>query len=214
MIGKFLSKTTFKGSKNYWEHNYEKGGNSGEGSYESFAMQKGMLINDFIREHNIKRIIEFGCGDGNQLSYYNLDGIHYYGFDISKKAVELCREKHKHYVNKEFFILDERYIVPEQKNAVCDLALSMDVIFHLVEDTVFFEHLDSLFNSSKKYVMIFGININKIKDEPSHVRHRAFVPIILERFPDWKLQKIIKSKIIDERFTMFPDMHIFERTQP
>lgn len=213
IIGQFIAKIMFRGSKNYWINNYEKGGNSGEGSYNIFAKQKGEMVNDFIRTHNIKKIIELGCGDGNQLSYYNLNNVRYYGFDVSEKAINLCKEKHKHYLNKSFFVIDDNFIVPKATDNTIDLALSMDVIFHLIEDTVFYEHLDILFNSSQKYVMIFGVNIENTKNEPAHVKHRMFVPIILDRFKDWELYKIIKSKTKDERFILFPDMYIFRKVE-
>ena len=50
----------------YWEKRYNTGGNSGEGSYNKFAEFKALILNNFIQEKNIKNIIDYGVGDGNQ----------------------------------------------------------------------------------------------------------------------------------------------------
>ena len=54
-------------SRNYWNQRYLKGGNSGNGSYNNNAIFKGEIINKFIKNKNIKSLIDFGVGDGNQL---------------------------------------------------------------------------------------------------------------------------------------------------
>ncbi len=64
-------KNIFPGSDKYWEQRYAVGGNSGVGSYGKFANFKAEVINKFVREHKIKSVIEFGCGDGNQLKLAN-----------------------------------------------------------------------------------------------------------------------------------------------
>ena len=58
-------------SKKYWEKRYLKGGDSGDGSYGKLAEFKAKVINRFVKENEIKTIIEWGCGDGNQLTYMN-----------------------------------------------------------------------------------------------------------------------------------------------
>ena len=58
---------TLKSSSDFWEYRYKKGYDSGRGSYGKFAEIKSENINYFISKNNIKDVIEFGCGDGNQL---------------------------------------------------------------------------------------------------------------------------------------------------
>lgn len=65
---------SFKGSNNYWERRYQSGKNSGAGSYSKLADFKANIINSFVLEHNITHVIEFGCGDGNQLFWSNTNG--------------------------------------------------------------------------------------------------------------------------------------------
>ena len=52
----------------YWEFRYANNGNSGAGSYGKLADFKAKVINGFIHENELNTILEFGCGDGNQLS--------------------------------------------------------------------------------------------------------------------------------------------------
>ena len=61
-------KTPFNNSTEYWKNRYNLGGNSGDGSYGELAQFKAEFLNKFVTDKNIKTIIEFGSGDGNQLT--------------------------------------------------------------------------------------------------------------------------------------------------
>src|SRR5258708_24901292 len=61
---------SFQGSSAYWEDRYRTGGNSGAGSYNSLALFKAEILNAFVRANGVQKVIEFGCGDGNQLSLF------------------------------------------------------------------------------------------------------------------------------------------------
>ena len=78
----------FPGSAEYWDRRYRGGGNSGDGSYGGLADFKAEIINAFVAENRIDTVVELGCGDGNQLGL--MDVPQYTGYDISKKAVEMC----------------------------------------------------------------------------------------------------------------------------
>jgi hypothetical protein len=54
-------------SAGYWEKRYRRNGNSGSGSYGKLAEYKATVINGFVAANNIQQVMEFGCGDGNQL---------------------------------------------------------------------------------------------------------------------------------------------------
>nr|BFF27640.1 hypothetical protein GCM10025732_56050 [Glycomyces mayteni] len=62
------AKKEFPGSAAYWEKRYADGGNSGGGSRGTNAEFKAEVLNKFTAEHGIESVIEFGCGDGEQLS--------------------------------------------------------------------------------------------------------------------------------------------------
>ena len=83
----------WEGSIKYWEERYQNGGNSGAGSYNRLAEFKAEIINEFVKKHKINSVIEWGCGDGNQLLF--ADYMMYIGYDISEKAIEICSKKYK-----------------------------------------------------------------------------------------------------------------------
>jgi hypothetical protein len=91
------------GSAKYWEKRYQSQENSGAGSYGMLAEFKAEFLNSFVVNNDIKTIIEFGCGDGNQLLLSNYPK--YIGYDVSKKAVDICKNIFKNDHSKSFFCL-------------------------------------------------------------------------------------------------------------
>src|SRR5262245_60176590 len=80
--------TEFPGTKDYWETRYAADGHSGLGSYGKIATFKAEILNAFVAQHEIRTVLEFGCGDGNQLRLARYP--HYVALDISKSAIERC----------------------------------------------------------------------------------------------------------------------------
>ena len=98
-----------------------------------------------------------------------------------------------------------------------DLSISLDVIFHLVEDDVFDLYMQNLFNSSNKYVCIYSSNIdmNDINSAP-HVRNRKFTDWIDKYLSNkWKIKEYIPNKYpFDPKksdTTSFADFYIYEK---
>lgn len=80
----------FHGSARYWELNYARGGTSGPGSYYASAEAKATFLNEFVRARDVRSVIEFGCGDGNQLSL--ADYPSYIGLDVSRSALNCASD--------------------------------------------------------------------------------------------------------------------------
>lgn len=172
----------FPGSEDYWVKRYEKGGNSGPGSYSELAKFKARVLNDFVAEHGIKSVIEFGCGDGNQLELANYPS--YVGFDVSPVAVERCRARFKSDTTKRFAL------VADQAGETADLTMSLDVIYHLVEDRVYEAHLRSLFGAATRFVAVYSTNRDAPDDAGlAHVRHRHFSKFVESELRSWKLAR-------------------------
>jgi SAM-dependent methyltransferase len=174
-------------SKQYWEERYASGGNSGAGSYGQIAEFKAKVVNDFVAKNKVQTVIDFGCGDGNQLQYAHYP--QYIGIDVSPKAVAICKDKYSQDSSKSFHLYEKDLA----KNLKGDLTLSMEVIFHLVEDKVYLDYLNDLFSVSTRYVCIYSTNydLEKPKDINqqfvSHVRHRKFTEDVARLFPNFKL---------------------------
>lgn len=198
----------FASSKKYWQDRYLSNGTSGPGSYGKLSLFKAKVINDFVDEKNIKTVLDFGCGDGNQLRLAKYDN--YIGVDVSDKAIELCKKMFAGDTTKNFYNLTE-FLKKGQK---FELVLSMDVIYHLLEDKVFNDYMNNLFSRSKKYVIIYSSNYDKYIDK--HVRCRKFTNWIDANLKDEFQQiKLIKNIYpFDENKpdqTSISDFFIYER---
>lgn len=170
----------FPGSETYWNQRYVDGGTSGKGSYDRFAVFKAEVVNGFVAIHDVKSVIEFGCGDGGQLMLANYPK--YIGFDVSEAAIALCQEKFGSDITKSF------HLRKEYRGATADLALSLDIIYHLVEDDVFENHMAILFSSADRYVIVYSSNMDKNPWFGSaHVKHRKFTDWVAEKRANWKL---------------------------
>ncbi len=175
LIGRMLPLLGFKSSKGYWETRYRMGGTSGEGSRGPNAEYKAKVINKFIAEHGVDSLIEFGCGDGYQLGMF--DAKSYVGVDVSSTIVEHCRNLYASDAGKSFIQLDD------YRGQQADLSLSLDVIFHLVEDSVYHDYLDRLFSASTRFVIIYSTSVDMPSTGTPHVRHRDCVADVAKRYP-------------------------------
>jgi len=177
----------FNNSESYWIKRYQTGGNSGKGSYNELAEFKAEILNQFVSQKNINSVIEFGCGDGNQLKLCDYPA--YVGFDISPDVIKRCKRIFKNDGSKAF------RLISSYSNEKAELTLSLDVIFHLVEDKVFEEYMHRLFDASEKYVIIYSSDFeeNSILDG-AHVRHRTFTDWVGHHKPGWELIEHIPNR--------------------
>ena len=179
-------------SDEYWESRYKSGENSGAGSYGRLAKFKAKIINNFVSNNNINFAIELGCGDGNQLSLFNIP--RYIGLDVSKYSIKLCQKIFAKDKSKSFFLYRPGLLVNSYVNSKSDLSLSLDVIFHLVEDEIYRKYMKNLFSSSNKYIIIYSSNTDT-QDviQPQHIKHRKFTNWVSQNANKWKLIEKIKN---------------------
>lgn len=192
-------------SSDYWDRRYRSGGNSGAGSYNRLAAFKAAYLNDFVAMHQIESVIEFGSGDGSQLKLARYPI--YTGVDISATAVDICRSAFSGDPSKQF--VQSSAFMP---GMYADLTLSLDVVFHLVEDDVFEAYMKRLFASALRFVIVYSSNTDG--EGPSrHVRHRRFTRWIEQNEPQWYLQATVKNlypyDASDADNTSFADFHVF-----
>ena len=97
---------------------------------------------------------------------------------------------------------------------VCDCAMSLDVIYHLVEDDVFEKYMYRLFESSNRYVCIYSSDFDS--ESMGHVRHRQFTKWIDKNLEGkWKLENMIKNPYAysseDEENTSKADFYFYRK---
>lgn len=176
-----MAQTPFS-SAAYWEQRYRGGGDSGAGSYGRLAVFKADVLNALVRDNAVASTMELGCGDGGQLALLDIPG--YTGLDVAPTALARCREL---FPAHRFALMGERAGLGR-----AELALSLDVVYHLVEDAVFAEYMAALFDSATRFVVVYASDVEQ--SWPSqHVRHRRFTAHVAAHFPDWRLAAVIPN---------------------
>jgi SAM-dependent methyltransferase len=208
LIERLIRRWNFRGSSCYWEQRYVAGGNSGAGSYGRLAQFKADTLNAFVARAGIRSVIEFGCGDGAQLELAAYP--FYVGVDVSLTVLELCSRRFTSDPTKRFYL---RSKIPTDLGRF-DLSLSLDVIYHLVEDDVFDSYMRSLFERADRFVVIYSSNKSQVTESP-HVRHREFTSWILKNKPQWRQIDFLKNKYpydpTQPEETSFADFYFFGR---
>lgn len=196
----------FRSSGQYWEERYRQGGNSGAGSYDRLAEFKAEFLNDFVQTNGVTTVIEFGSGDGAQLERATYPA--YIGVDVAPQAVELCRKKFRGQPAYRFIHTSE-----VDASVKAELSLSLDVIYHLVEDEVFDAYMRGLFDAGERFVIVYASNEDKAWTSP-HVRHRRFTDWVEKIRPEASLIAHVPNRYpYDEEnrdHTSFADFFVYE----
>lgn len=202
-----LRKRRFGSSSQYWEQRYRVGESSGVGSYGILAEYKASVLNRFFAEHNVHKVADFGCGDGNQLRLLNCP--EYLGLDVSPAAVEKCRASYRHDQTKAFLVHTGPEAIARVREFGPELTMSLDVIYHLVEDDTFEQYLTNLFEVSSRYVVVYSTNFDQRYDFPHQV-DRKFTDYVTTHMHGWRLLGVLANphKGSDTQ----SDFYIYEKT--
>jgi SAM-dependent methyltransferase len=197
----------FHNSASYWETRYARGGTSGSGSYGRQAEYKAAYLNSFVKANEVQTVVEFGCGDGNQLRLAEYPS--YVGIDVSSTAIRTCEEAFSGDPSKSFLLYDLHAHADAAQLVRGDLALSLDVLFHLVEDDVYERYLRSLFDAADRFVIVYASDRTARSIAP-HVRRREFTGWIEEHLgSEWALVRVEPAPIDG-----YQDFYVFTRRTP
>jgi len=163
-------------SAEYWRKRYQTGGNSGSGSYGELADFKAAALNNFVADHGITSAVEYGSGDGNQLSLLNIS--RYQGLDVSATAIENLRVRFSSDPSKTFLEYDPDNFA-DTRSVAAEISLSMDVILHLTEEERYEKYMQNLVASSEKYIGIFNtateVQLEKMAQHNRYRDHRIWM---------------------------------------
>ena len=171
----------------FWERHYRVGGKSGEGSYGRLAEFKADVMKHLLAEHDVESVIELGCGDGNQVGM--IDYPRYAGFDVSPAAINRCRDRFSADPGKEFHV----YVPGAPLGATAEMAVSLDVVYHLIEDDLYDQYMRDLFAAADKMVVIYSSDEERPSVWPE-VRHRRFSGWVEQKAPTWELAERIGQR--------------------
>jgi len=180
----------------YWEHRYSNGGLSGDGSTGRLAKFKAEVLNGLVAEFDVTRVLELGCGDGQQLVLATYP--EYVGIDISPTAVRLSTAAHASKSTVSFLCMDPTAVIDNLGLLRSDMAMSLDVIYHILDEDDFNAHVDLLFESASKLVVLFASDSETLDPKftaRAHIRHWPVRRLVDERFgAEWQLARSIPNR--------------------
>ena len=158
----------------YWERRYAAGDDSGAGT-DGFNYEfKRDYIRHVIRTYGTRTAVDLGSGDGRQLFEIltaDPDGdaadatlAEYQGVDVAPSAIERCRNLYRDHPHCRF----DGYDTVQWKRY--DLALSLDVLYHIVDYREYVSYLRRLFGCSN-YVLLYA-NREARSSEVAHIANR------------------------------------------
>ncbi|MDQ3951669.1 MAG: class I SAM-dependent methyltransferase [Actinomycetota bacterium] len=213
VVSSALHRARFPGSKEYWERRYSTGGTSGAGSYGRLARYKAEVLNAFVAERSLQRVVEFGCGDGHQLGLATYP--EYVGLDVSETALRMCVERFRDDRTKTFLPYDPATFHDPLRVVRGDVSMSLDVIYHLVEDDVFDSYMRHLFAAGDRFVVVYSSNDPTMHDAAAHVRHRRFTDWVATEQPAWRLEDRLPNPFATapgDSDSTVADFYIYRRT--
>jgi SAM-dependent methyltransferase len=151
-----------------WGTNGGNEGFSGGGSLLENAMPYYEYLIDFMREHNIRSVVDLGCGDWTLSRHIDWTGIDYIGYDVVESVIEKNIQKYAcdniHFVNANFLNTD----LPE-----ADLLICKHVLQHIPNKDVF-----TFIKLLPKYKHCLILDAMPVRQK--NINHR-----ILPEFPFW-----------------------------
>lgn len=187
----------------YWEQRYADERDAGPGSRGDHRRFKAEFLNSFVDKNGIESVVEFGCGNGVQVEL--ADYPTYAGLEVSESAIEACSQRFAYDETKSFFLYDPHHFL--NRGAIqADLVLSLEVLFHLVDDATFEKTMHDIFDAATKYVILFSSNHTESTPE-LHIRHRRFTDYVEEYFPNFSLIEKVENEY-EERHS---DFYVYEK---
>jgi SAM-dependent methyltransferase len=113
-----------------WGKDVTGKGVSGSGSTLEITREYRGYVEDFIKKHAVKSVVDAGCGDWTFSSAMDWGHASYVGIDIASDVIEAVRKKHEK-GNIKFQVGDITEELP-----AADLLISKDVLQHLSNELV------------------------------------------------------------------------------
>jgi 2-polyprenyl-3-methyl-5-hydroxy-6-metoxy-1,4-benzoquinol methylase len=109
-----------------WGRDGRNEGTSGSGSNSEGSETYRRYLRGFLKEKNIKSVVDVGCGDWQISSLIDWTGISYVGYDASKLVIEKNLKSHR---GENIRFVHENFVTADLPGA--DLLIVKDVLQHL-----------------------------------------------------------------------------------
>ena len=145
-------------SMEFWKSRYELGDNSGSGSRGDLLNFKTEFINNFIKENDIKTVLDFGHGDLYVAREINAED--YTGIDI----FDVEDNEGLNLINCKF---------DEYDGESADLVMCLDVVYHILEEEQEYmrDSLDKMMEKADKFLMIYAHDSEDERFETEYSYH-------------------------------------------
>jgi hypothetical protein len=114
-----------------WGINSEGEGYSGGGSDLNNCHQYIRYLQEFMKSHNIKTVVDAGCGDWEFSRHVNWDGIQYIGYDVVGHVIEKNQKK---FSSSNITFVHNNLVTTDLPSA--DLLLCKHVLQHLRNEDI------------------------------------------------------------------------------
>lgn len=134
-------------------YNFHYMGSSGEGSSINYNKDSYVIfLKKFINDHQIKTVVDFGCGDFLCGPYiYDDLAIKYIGYDVYKKVIDFNSSQ---YPTSKYNFIHLDFTENKDEIQSADLCILKDVIQHWPLENIY-NFLDYLVETKKfKYILI------------------------------------------------------------
>jgi SAM-dependent methyltransferase len=109
-----------------WGKNSEGVGYSGGGSLVQNVTFYMDFVQSFLKTHNIKTVVDAGCGDWEFSRFMNWDGVEYTGYDVVESVI---RKNQERYGSENIHFIHSNFLTEDLP--VTDLILCKHVLQHL-----------------------------------------------------------------------------------
>jgi SAM-dependent methyltransferase len=141
-----------------WGKDVTGNGTSGSGSSLEITREYRSYIEDFMKKHAVKSVVDAGCGDWSFSSAMDWGNASYLGVDIASDVIEAVRAKHEQ-ENIKFQVGDITEELP-----AADLLISKDVLQHLSNELVHKFIRNNLRKGKYKWVILTNDRSSENRD--------------------------------------------------
>jgi SAM-dependent methyltransferase len=141
-----------------WGKDVAGKGTSGSGSTLEITREYRAYVEEFIRTHNVKSVVDAGCGDWTFSSAINWGQASYLGVDIASDVIAAVRSKHEK-SNIRFRVGNITDELPD-----AELLISKDVLQHLSNNLVHKFIRNNLRKGKYKWVILTNDRGNRNYD--------------------------------------------------
>ena len=145
---------------------------SGPGSEIECAKNIIKFLIDFIKENNIKRIIDGSCGDCMWIMKVlnEFPDVEYIVYDISQEIININKEKYSKY---SFY---QQNLLELKELPTCDLFIIRHTMMHLsLKDNIIL--IDMLKKNSNCFIALTHHEVNKNNDEKMYKKYEQLVAL-------------------------------------